>query len=133
MKLYKKIIGVVFIITLLFNIYQIFIGVSLISQPDVAYKVGGILGFLLSATYSYWLIGSAFHEAKYKGPGYWVIKSIAIFCMAFLLVILFYSFYLNRGQVELIYDLFAVTIMLAFYLPIVIYDLKLISKSRSLN
>jgi len=132
-KLYKRIIGAIFIITLLFNIYQIFIGVSLISQPDTGYRIGGVFGLIVSSTYSFWLISSTLNEIKYRGQGYWFMKSIAIIDMIILLILMFYSFYINIGHVDLIYDLFAVIIMLAFYLPIVIYDLKLISKSRELR
>jgi len=133
MKLYKKIIAAIFIVTLLFNIYQIFIGISLILQPDIAYWIGGLLGFLLSSSYSFWLISSAFNEARYRRQGSWAMKSMAIVCMITLLAMMFYSLYLNFGQVELIYDLLAIIIMVGLYLPIVIYDTKLISRSRSLS
>jgi hypothetical protein len=133
MKLYKKIIAAIIIINLLYNVYQVFMGVSLISLPDPAYRIGGVLGLLWASSYSFWLISSASAEGRYREPGRWATKSIAILSMVTLLFLMFYGFYSNIGQVELIYDLLAMAIMLALYLPLVIYDLKLIFRSRSLS
>jgi hypothetical protein len=129
MRFYKKIIGLIYLITLIFSVIKIFQGKSILSQPDIEYKIGGAVGLLIATSYSYWLLNSAFYEETYRKPGAVIIKSIAVLCSIVLLILLFYSFYMNLGQVELFYDLIAIAIMLAMYLPIVFYDTKLIINS----
>lgn len=130
MKLCKKILGSIFIVVLVFNLYKIAIGESIFSQLDVGYLIGGVWGILLSISYSFWLISSAFNESKYKEPGNWVLKYITLFCMASYLAIILFGFYSNLGKVELVFDLIALFFMLSILLPIMIYDLKLIIRSR---